>query len=120
MAAQYADIIFPLKTGGCLYFADEDALKGTLPSYIKEVKPTLFMAVPRVWEKITESIQKAFESKPRIYSWTSSIGKKGTDAEMKGESTSIAFKLLKKTVIAKLKKQIGFDECQHLIFGAAP
>ena len=37
-----------------VYFADKYALKGTLLDTMKEVRPTLFFGVPRVWEKIME------------------------------------------------------------------
>ena len=33
------------------YFAFPDALKGSLGATLKEVKPSLFIGVPRVWEK---------------------------------------------------------------------
>ncbi len=38
------------------YFADKNALKGTLTETLKEVQPTLFFGVPRVWEKIQEKM----------------------------------------------------------------
>jgi long-chain-fatty-acid--CoA ligase ACSBG len=38
------------------YFADKNALKGTLTDTLKEVQPTLFFGVPRVWEKIQEKM----------------------------------------------------------------
>ena len=37
-----------------VYFADQYALKGTLHNTIKEVRPTFFFGVTRVWEKMME------------------------------------------------------------------
>merc|ERR1712226_1310860 len=77
VAGQVIDIMTPLITGACVYFTDDKALKGTLPNYLKEVKPTFFMSVPRVYEKLEEGIRKAFESKPKILNWATRVLKYG-------------------------------------------
>lgn len=35
-----------------IYFAQPDALKGSLIETMREVRPTLFLGVPRVWVKL--------------------------------------------------------------------
>jgi long-chain-fatty-acid--CoA ligase ACSBG len=52
IAAQMIDMHGPMKTGFQIYFAQPDALKGSLGATLKEVRPTAFFGVPRVWEKI--------------------------------------------------------------------
>jgi hypothetical protein len=39
-----------------VYFCQPDALKGSLTVTMREVRPTLFFSVPRVWEKIQEKM----------------------------------------------------------------
>ena len=56
IAAQLIDVYCILILGGCTYFAQPDALKGTLTVTLKEVRPTFFFGVPRVWEKIEEKM----------------------------------------------------------------
>ena len=47
--AQVADIYMPLYAASTLYFAQPDALKGSLLETLVEANPTLFAGVPR-WE----------------------------------------------------------------------
>lgn len=73
VAAQMVDIYIPLNCAGTLYFADKDALKGTLVNNLKEARPTTFFAVPRVWEKIHEKMMQVAAQnsglKKMIASW---------------------------------------------------
>ena len=43
-------------SGCAVYFCQPDALKGSLTVTMREVRPTLFFSVPRVWEKIQEKM----------------------------------------------------------------
>lgn len=52
IAAQMLDMHVPIKTGMQIYFAQPDALKGSLGKTLLDVRPTIFFGVPRVWEKI--------------------------------------------------------------------
>lgn len=58
VAAQIVDIYIVMMVGGTIYFADKNALKGSLVNTLQEVKPTKFLGVPRVWEKIYEKMQE--------------------------------------------------------------
>ena len=55
-AGQIGDIFGPLYARCCVYFADESALQGTLVETLTEVRPTFFLGVPRVFEKIQEKL----------------------------------------------------------------
>jgi long-chain-fatty-acid--CoA ligase ACSBG len=52
IAAQMIDMHIPIQTGMQIYFAQPDALKGSLGKTLLDVRPTTFFGVPRVWEKI--------------------------------------------------------------------
>lgn len=74
VAAQFTDIILSLRHAGHVFFADANALKGTLIDYLLEVRPTAFVGVPRVWEKMEERVRSVLEKKKRILSWASHVG----------------------------------------------
>ena len=57
IAAQMMDIYLPISMASTVWFADKMALKGTLINTMKLSKPTIFIGVPRIWEKIYESIE---------------------------------------------------------------
>uniref|UniRef100_A0A8C5ZZU9 long-chain-fatty-acid--CoA ligase n=1 Tax=Marmota marmota marmota TaxID=9994 RepID=A0A8C5ZZU9_MARMA len=58
IAAQMMDMWVPIKIGAVIYFAESDALKGTLVHTLKEIKPTIFLGVPRIWEKMHDTIKE--------------------------------------------------------------
>lgn len=78
IAAQLIDIHCMMNLGGSVYFAQPDALKGSLTVTLKEVRPTFFFGVPRVWEKIQEKMVQIGRDnsavKKFISSWAKQIG----------------------------------------------
>lgn len=96
-----------------MYFADPSALSGSLVDTLKEIRPTFFFSVPRVWEKIDEKMkQVAAENgwlKTKIANWAKSIGVEGTFAEVHGKKLPFGFGLAKKVVYNNVKKALGLD-----------
>uniref|UniRef100_A0A8C4NBL7 long-chain-fatty-acid--CoA ligase n=1 Tax=Eptatretus burgeri TaxID=7764 RepID=A0A8C4NBL7_EPTBU len=88
IAAQMCDIWLCAMLGATTNFASPDALKGTLVNTMKEVRPTVFFGVPRVWEKIMEKIKVANASsgflKRSLVSWGQKVGLEANIAAMKG------------------------------------
>lgn len=48
-------------TKSTVYFARPDALSGSLGDTLKHVNPTIFFAVPRVYEKFEDKIREGLE-----------------------------------------------------------
>lgn len=75
---QIIDIMCPLVIAGTVYFANKDALKGGLIKTLVEVRPTRFLGVPRVWEKIAEKMRtigaQAGTIKKIIAAWAKNQG----------------------------------------------
>ena len=59
---QSADFV----SGAAVYFADKNALKGSLVATLKEVRPTIFFGVPRIYEKIQEKMQVGWMSRRQL------------------------------------------------------
>lgn len=62
IAAQMMDLYVPICSIGVVTFAGADALKGSLKYTLLQSKPTVFIGVPRVWEKIEETIRKELDT----------------------------------------------------------
>lgn len=65
--------------GANIFFATPDALQGKLIETLREIRPTFFFSVPRVWEKIDEKMKAIALSNGflarSIGSWAKGMGK---------------------------------------------
>ena len=64
IAGLAVDVIAQIAFGHEVYYARPDALAGTLALTLNWARPTLFFAVPRVWEKFEEKLKEVGQSKP--------------------------------------------------------
>jgi len=127
IAAQALDLVWPLSMGVTIYFAQPDALKGSLVSTLKEVKPTLFFGVPRVWEKIQDNIDKVFKSeksyiKSSLISWARNCATQSINLRFHNQyrGLDVNFTLAKKLVLNKVLTNLGLEECTFFVSSAAP
>ncbi|HYM30347.1 MAG TPA: AMP-binding protein [Candidatus Cybelea sp.] len=115
----------PLRTGAVVNFAESVE---TVPENIREVQPTTFFAVPRIWEKFYSGIairmKEATWAGRVAYRLAMGIGMKIADARIKGETPSLllrlAFKVADVLVLANIKRMLGLERAQFLGTGAAP
>ncbi|KAF7405424.1 hypothetical protein HZH66_004330 [Vespula vulgaris] len=75
VAAQIVDIFLSMSVAGTVYFADKNALKGSLIETLLVAKPTAFLGVPRVWEKIYEKMQLVARNNGRVKTWIATWAK---------------------------------------------
>lgn len=125
IAAQLLDLFQPILTGCQIWFAEPDALKGSLGATLKEVRPTIFFGVPRVWEKIYEKLQEVGRSttgfKKTMSTWAK--GKAAAHwASLEYGSTmkSPVFYGLARKLLHKAHVALGFDRCRDFFVSAAP
>lgn len=125
IAAQMLDLHVPLETGCQIYFAQPDALKGSIGVTLKEVRPTIFFGVPRVWEKIYDKLQEVGRATKGLKKTLSNWAKKQAIAhwaslEYGSKTKSPATYFLAKKLLRKVHLALGLDQCHDFFVAAAP
>jgi len=93
-----------------------------LPASLAEVQPTVFVAVPRVYEKIYAQAEQKAQSgmKRTIFRWALSVGEKHKPEILAGKiPTSLSWKLANKLVFSKIREGLG-GRVKTFISGGAP
>ena len=94
-----------------------------LAAAMKAVKPTIFVAVPRVYEKIKQGVTAKSAGSPvkmRILNWALGTGNKNREAVLVGqEPQGLFYKLANKLVYSKIREAFG-GRAKIFISGGAP
>jgi long-chain acyl-CoA synthetase len=93
-----------------------------LPQVLSEVLPTVFVAVPRVYEKIYGQVEQKAKGFPNraIYRWALRVGRAHSSKILAGEEpTSFAWKLAHKLVYSKVRARMG-GKVATFVSGGAP
>lgn len=125
IAAQIYDLWTGIKWGEHVYFANPDALKGTLVDTLKEAQPTSYMGVPRIWEKIMERIKEVSAQagifRRKMLSWAMSVSlQRNLNPSSNDERKLFLPAVADFLVLSKIRKMLGFSCCQKHFSGAAP
>ncbi len=121
IAEQVLTIHGPITTGSCVYFSEGLEQLG---ENLREVRPHVFMGVPRVWEKIQAQMQAAGAEAPalrrKIAAWARGVGARVEQAYDQGYQPPLAYGLAKKLVFDKVRKRLGLDRSRLEITASAP
>ena len=93
-----------------------------LPQALLEVRPTIFVGVPRVYEKIHSQVEAKTRSFPKstIYRWALSVGKKHQSETLAGRKpTSLSWKIADRLVYSHIREGMG-GRAELYISGGAP
>jgi long-chain acyl-CoA synthetase len=119
IAEQMFSVHAPITTGARVYFAESIE---AVPENLKEVQPTIFFGVPRIWEKfhagINSKLKLATGPKAKLVQWAMKVGREAnlTPNGNKG----LQYKLAQKLIYSKLKPAIGMARARICVSGAAP
>ena len=114
-----------LYTGAKLNFVENPE---TIPENVREIAPTVFTAVPRVWEKfysgVMISLKEAGAVQQAAYGWGIGVGTEIADKVLAGQPVDswLKFKFTVAQWIAlnNVRKMIGIHRARFLVTGAAP
>ncbi|MEN4451256.1 long-chain fatty acid--CoA ligase [Mycobacterium sp. SM3041] len=93
-----------------------------------DVRPTLFGAVPQVWQKLKAGIDTKVGEvggvKGALAKWALSVGRRASDARLDDRVVSPLLRIQESVadalVLSKLRATIGLDAVQLAVSGAAP
>jgi long-chain acyl-CoA synthetase len=118
-------ILVPLKSCGTVNFVEGP---DTVPENIRELSPTVFIAVPRIWEKFYAVIQLQVKDATRFGKWAYhmavKIGKQASAYKIERKPIppllSAIYWIAKKTVLDNILRMMGLDRLRWAGTGAAP
>jgi len=93
-----------------------------LPQTMLEVSPNVFVAVPRVYEKIYSQVEQKAKgfAKRAIYQWALSVGRAHSSRILAGEvPTALRWKLADKLVYSQVRARMG-GKVEIFVSGGAP
>ena len=116
---------FAIYTGSILNFVENPE---TVPENVREIAPTVFTAVPRIWEKFYSSVVIAVRESGRAqqaaYAWAIGVGGRVADRVLAGQPVGIALKwqfaLARRLALDNVRKLIGIHRARFCVTGAAP
>ncbi len=116
---------FALYTGSVLNFVENPE---TVPENVREIAPTVFTAVPRVWEKFYSAVAIALRESGKVqqlaYGWSLGVGMQIADLVLAGKPVGgllkLQFGLARVLALNNVRRTIGIHRARFCVTGAAP
>ena len=116
---------YSMYTGAKLNFVENPE---TIPENVREIAPTVFVAVPRVWEKFYSGVMISLKESGRlqqaVYAWGIGVGSRIADRVLAqqdvGAWLKFQFRIAGWLALNNVRKLIGIHRARILFTGAAP
>lgn len=100
----------------------------TVPENVREIAPTVFGGVPRMWEKFYSSVTLSIRESGRVqrwgYTWAIAVGYEIADRYLAGQPIStwmkLKYHLAGVAALNHVRRFIGVHRCRYMVTGAAP
>ena len=100
----------------------------TVPENVREIAPTVFGAVPRIWEKLYSGVAIAIGEASRLqrlaYGWSIGVGHAVADRVLAGRPVGPGLKarfwIARWLALDNVRKSIGIHRARFCLTGAAP
>ncbi len=125
IAEQMFSLHLSITAGMAVYFAESFEKLG---DNLKEARPTIFLGVPRVWEKMKAKLEERFAEakgvKRALLDFARRTAAEHSAVICRGKTPSASLRLrhalASRLVLSKIKAAIGLDQGRILLVGAAP
>ncbi len=118
-------VLAPITAGGQVYFArGRDLVREDLA----DVQPTVFLGVPRVWEKMHAAVSGRLATatgiKAALATWAMGVARRHHAAVNAGRApgpvAGLRYKLARRLVLDKVRTALGLGNARFCVTGAAP
>ena len=100
----------------------------TLGEHLKEVHPTIFFGVPRVWERMQKGIQDKLAAatgfKPKLARWAMGVARRAQALRRSGQIPAgllaLQLHVANRLILGKVRTALGLDQARWTYTGAAP
>ncbi len=115
VAERGISLLGPVAGGYAVYFCRQLEY---LPRYLRDVRPTIFVGVPRLWEKMYETIRRGLEDPRGLAARMASWALGGTSSP--GTPEGLRGLVARRLIGPSLRKKIGLDQAHTAVSGSAP
>jgi long-chain acyl-CoA synthetase len=116
--------LLPIREGGCIWFSEG---LSKLPHELRTIRPTFFLAPPRVWERIYATVSAEIRKRPaamrRLFYTAIGLGSEASRRRQEGKTVPgwmrTSLRIFDRLVFTKIRERLG-GRMRLAASGAAP